>query len=89
MIQLIFLNIKLKIFKNIFKDWGNGLFGHIEKRKNQLKSELKALKQCEGNMDLSREAELYKFYAHEESYWFKGRMNVGFFYGDKNIPPST
>uniref|UniRef100_A0ACD5YW83 Uncharacterized protein n=1 Tax=Avena sativa TaxID=4498 RepID=A0ACD5YW83_AVESA len=41
------LNIKLKRFKKHFKMWGSNLFGHMRKKKKELKYELEKLEKIE------------------------------------------
>jgi hypothetical protein len=47
------LNIKLKRFKKHFKGWGYNLFGHMRKRKNDLKQDLVDLESKEEHEPLS------------------------------------
>jgi hypothetical protein len=47
------LNIKLKSVKKYFKGWGSNLFGHMKKKKADLRKELDSLEQMEGIAELS------------------------------------
>lgn len=41
------LNVKLKRFKKFFKGWGSNRFGHMRKRKNDIKSDLENMEKQE------------------------------------------
>jgi hypothetical protein len=87
------LNIKLKRFKMFFKGWGSNLFGHLKKKKLELRLELENLENMEESMDLSPvdwirktniQAELFNLYAEEEEYWYQRSHSRWLLHGDQN-----
>jgi hypothetical protein len=87
------MNIKLKRFKKHFKGWGSNLFGHIRKRKKELKEELAFLESKEEYDALSSEdfirktevlIELQKIYADEELFWLQRSHERWLLEGDQN-----
>lgn len=86
------LNIKLKIFKKYFKDWGANLFGHNKKRQ-ELQVELQILESLEEltildpmtyKKKVDKLVELHDLYAEEEMHWFKMTSERWLIQGDNN-----
>jgi mannosylglycoprotein endo-beta-mannosidase len=87
------LNIKLKRVKRYFKGWGSNLFGHVKKRKVELKINLDSLEQEEEKKELTPEevvtktqimVDLYNIHAEEESYWHQRSHARWLLHGDQN-----
>jgi mannosylglycoprotein endo-beta-mannosidase len=87
------LNIKLKRVKKKFKGWGSNLFGHVKKRKGELKMELDSLEQLEESDELSPDhvvrkteimVELYNIHVDDESYWHQRSHARWLLQGDQN-----
>ena len=87
------LNVNLKRFKKHFKGRGSNLFGHVRKKKKELKEELANLDTIEEIGPLSPEdyirrtnilLELHEIYADEELYWLQRSNERWLLKGDQN-----